>query len=380
MDFAKRKSRPAYNIIKNRNLKYMDFSLFFIVLGLLVLGLISLFSASSIYAANKGLDSLFYAKRQALWMLLGLGFTAVIARMDLEKMRGFIKPAVVLTVVLLAVTLVMPPIAHVRRWIPLGFMNFQMSEFAKIVLILYLADFFDRNMSHISADPRQLFKPLGTMSVMLALIALEPDLGTPTLMFGTALLVFFAAGVKPRFILMPIAAMVPLFILELFRHPYRLIRLKTFLSPWQDASGAGYQLAQSLLAVGSGGWFGKGLGASQLKLLYLPEPHTDFIFSVIAEELGFLGSLAIVLLFLALLIKGVRIARNAPSFYTTLAALGLTLMIVLQAFFNVAMTTGLIPTKGLPLPFFSYGGSSILSTLTAVGIILNISAHRNQGI
>ncbi|OGR43610.1 MAG: cell division protein FtsW [Elusimicrobia bacterium GWA2_56_46] len=358
----------------------MDFSLFFIVLGLLVLGLISLFSASSIYAANKGLDSLFYAKRQALWMLLGLGFTAVIARMDLEKMRGFIKPAVVLTVVLLAVTLVMPPIAHVRRWIPLGFMNFQMSEFAKIVLILYLADFFDRNMSHISADPRQLFKPLGTMSVMLALIALEPDLGTPTLMFGTALLVFFAAGVKPRFILMPIAAMVPLFILELFRHPYRLIRLKTFLSPWQDASGAGYQLAQSLLAVGSGGWFGKGLGASQLKLLYLPEPHTDFIFSVIAEELGFLGSLAIVLLFLALLIKGVRIARNAPSFYTTLAALGLTLMIVLQAFFNVAMTTGLIPTKGLPLPFFSYGGSSILSTLTAVGIILNISAHRNQGI
>ena len=380
MDFAKRKSRPAYNIIKNRNLKYMDFSLFFIVLGLLVLGLISLFSASSIYAANKGLDSLFYAKRQALWMLLGLGFTAVIARMDLEKMRGFIKPAVVLTVVLLAVTLVMPPIAHVRRWIPLGFMNFQMSEFAKIVLILYLADFFDRNMSHISADPRQLFKPLGTMSVMLALIALEPDLGTPTLMFGTALLVFFAAGVKPRFILMPIAAMVPLFILELFRHPYRLIRLKTFLSPWQDASGAGYQLAQSLLAVGSGGWFGKGLGASQLKLLYLPEPHTDFIFSVIAEELGFLGSLAIVLLFLALLIKGVRIARNAPSFYTPRAALGLTLMIVLQAFFNVAMTTGLIPTKGLPLPFFSYGGSSILSTLTAVGIILNISAHRNQGI
>jgi cell division protein FtsW len=273
----------------------------------------------------------------------------------------------------------MPPIAHVRRWIPLGFMKLQMSEFAKIVLVLYLADFFDRCISHIASDWRQLLKPLGVMGVMLALIAAQPDLGTPTLMFAAGIFIFFAAGVKLRLILAPIAAMIPVFVLELFRHPYRLTRLKTFLSPWEDASGTGYQLVQSLLAVGSGGWMGKGLGASQLKLMYLPAPHTDFVFSVIAEELGFFGSLLIILLFLALLIKGVRIARNAPSFYTTLTALGLTLTLALQAFFNVAMATGLIPTKGIPLPFFSYGGSSMLATMISVGIILNISAHRNRG-
>jgi len=377
MDFSSRRARPAYNTIKNRSLKYMDFSLFFIVLTLLGLGLISLFSASAIYAANKGMDSLFYVKRQALWMLIGLGLTAVIARVDLEKIREFIKPAVILTAILLLVTLFMPPVAHVKRWIPLGLMKLQMSEFTKIVLVLYLADFFDRNLSHIASDTRQLLKPLGAMAVMLILIALEPDLGTPSLIFGAALMMFFAAGVKLRFIFIPIAAMIPVFILELFRHPYRLARLKAFMSPWDNAAGTGYQLVQSLLAVGSGGWLGKGLGASQLKL-YIPEPYTDFIFPVIAEEIGFIGSMFIVLLFLALLIKGVRIARNAPSFYTTLTALGLTLMIVLQAFFNLAMATGLIPTKGIPLPFFSYGGSSILTTMIAIGIILNISAHRNQ--
>lgn len=380
MDFSSRRERPAYNTIKNRNPKYMDFPLFLIVLSLLGLGLVALFSASSIYASNKGLSSLYYTQRQALWMLLGLGAAAVIARIDLEKIRKFIKPAVVLTVILLGVTLLMPPVAHVRRWIPLGLMKLQMGEFAKIVLVLYLADFFDRHLSHIASDPRQLLKPLGAISVMLILIALEPDLGTPALMFAITLFMFFAAGVKLRFIMAPIAAVIPLFILELFRHPYRITRLRTFLSPWENASGTGYQLAQSLLAVGSGGWLGKGLGASQIKLMYLPEPHTDFIFSIIAEEMGFLGSMLIVLLFLALLIKGVRIARNAPSFYTSLAALGLTLTITGQAFFNMAMTMGLMPTKGIPLPFFSYGGSSILASLIAVGIILNISAHRSQAV
>ncbi|MDO8806579.1 MAG: FtsW/RodA/SpoVE family cell cycle protein, partial [Elusimicrobiota bacterium] len=163
----------------------------------------------------------------------------------------------------------------------------------------------------------------------------------------------------------------------LARKPYRIARLKNFLSPWDDSAGTGYQLVQSLLAVGSGGWFGKGIGASKLKLMYLPVPHTDFIFPVVAEELGLIGGLFIVGLFTALLLKGARIARNAPSLYTALAAFGLTLVITLQAFFNLAMTIGLLPTKGIPLPFFSYGGSSILTSMIMVGIILNISAHRS---
>ena len=357
----------------------MDFSFFFIILILLGAGLISLFSASAFYTTNKGMDSLFYVKRQALWMIFGLGLTAIIARMDLEKARRFIKPGVIITAFLLLLTLFSHPIAHVRRWLPLGIIKLQTSEFAKIILVLYLADFFDHNLSHIAANPKQLLKPLGVMTVLLGLIAAEPDLGTPTLMFGAALLMFFAAGVKTRYILMSIAATTPVLIFELFfHHGYRLARLKTFIDPSANATGAGYQLAQSLLAVGSGGWLGKGAGASQIKLMYLPVPHTDFIFPVIAEEVGFIGSILIVLLFLALLIKGVRIARKAPSFYTTLTALGLTLMIVLQAFFNISMATGIIPTKGIPLPFFSYGGSSIMATLVSIGIILNISAHRNQ--
>lgn len=356
----------------------MDYSLFFIVLILLGFGLVSLFSASAIYASNKGLDSFFYAKKQALYMLLGLGFMAFTVRLNLEKTRKLIKPGVVLIIALLGLTFLMPPVAHVHRWIPFGFINLQTSEFAKIALVMYLADFFDRRASQIAADWKNLLTPLGVMGVILTLITLEPDLGTPVLMFGIALFIFFAAGVKLRFVLLPIAAILPVFIFELVSHPYRLNRLKTFLSPFQDTTGTGYQLTQSLLAVGSGGWLGQGLGASKLKLMYLPELHTDFIFPIIAEELGLLGGLFIVLLFTALLIKGVRIARNAPSFYTTLAALGLTLMITLQAFFNIAMSTGLMPTKGTPLPFFSYGGSSILASMIAVGIILNISAHRSR--
>ncbi len=378
MDFAKRKHRLAYNVLKSRNLKHISFPLLFIVLSLLGLGLVALYSASSIYAYNKGMDSLFFVRRQALWIVMGLCLTALAARVDMEKMRTLIKPAVALTLILLVVTLLMPPVAHVRRWIKLGFMNLQTSEFAKIVLVLYLADFFDRKHSRLASDWRRLLTPLAVMVAMLVLIGKEPDLGTPALMFATATLIFFAAGVHLKHIFLAIAAALPIVIFDLFRHPYRLARIRTFLSPGSDTAGAGYQLNQSLLAVGSGGWTGKGLGASQIKLMYLPDPHTDFIFPVVAEEMGLIGSLLIVLLFLALLIKGIRIARNAQTLYSTLAALGLTLTISLQAFFNIAMTIGIIPTKGIPLPFFSYGGSSILATLIGVGLILNVSAHRNS--
>jgi len=375
MDFASKRRKLSYNVIANRSLKFVDYSFFFVVAMLLALGLVSMYSASAIYATNKGLGSLFYAKKQVLYILMGFILMAVAAKADLEKIRKYIKPAVIGTVVLLGITLVMPPVAHVRRWIPLGLMKLQMSEFAKPVLMLYLADFFDRNASRVHAEWRELLKPCGVALLIFALIAAEPDLGTPSLLFGVTMIVFFAAGVKLRYILAPIACMIPVLIEELLRKPYRIARIKNFLTPEQDASGTGYQLMQALLAVGSGGWLGRGFGASKLKL-YLPEPHTDFIFPVVAEELGLLGGLAIVGLFTALLVKGSRIARNAPSLYLSLAAFGLTLVIVLQAYFNLSMAIGLIPTKGIPLPFFSYGGSSILSSMLMVGVILNVSAHR----
>ncbi len=377
MDFAAKRKKPHYNVLTNRGLKHMDYSFFFIIFFLLMIGLVSLYSASALYASNKGFDSLYYARKQAFYMLLGFGFMLAAARVDLEKIRPYIKPLLVAAAFMLGVTLLMHPVAHVRRWIPLGPLKLQMSEFVKPLLVLYLADFCDRNASHIPSDWRLLLKPFCAALVVFVLIAAEPDLGTPTLLFFVTLAVFLTAGMRARYMLAPVAALLPVFVIELLRHPYRLARLKNFLQPWQDASGTGYQLVQSLLAVGSGGWFGKGPGASQIKLMYLPEPHTDFIFPVIAEEMGLVGGLIITGLFVGLLIKGARIARNAPDLYTSLAAFGLTLVITLQAFFNLSMAIGLIPTKGIPLPFFSYGGSSILASMIMVGIILNISAHRS---
>ncbi|OGR73277.1 MAG: cell division protein FtsW [Elusimicrobia bacterium GWD2_63_28] len=355
----------------------MDYPLFFVVIILLAMGLVSLFSASAIWAGSKGLDTLFFTKKQALFMLTGFGLMAAAMRLDLERVRPYIKPAFLVTAALLLLTLFMPKVAGARRWIPLGFMKLQTSEFAKIIVILYLADYFDRNMSRLKENWRELLKPLVATLVVLALIAAGPDLGTPALIFGVALFMAGAAGVPLKFVLAPLLAAIPVIIVQFILFPYRIARLKAVLSPWNDTSGKGYQLVQGMLAVGSGGWFGKGLGASKLKLMYIPEPHTDFIFPVVAEELGLVGGLFITGLFTALLLKGARIARNAPSIFTSLTALGLTLLISLQAFYNIGMSIGILPTKGIPLPFFSYGGSSIWSAMIMVGIILNVSAHRS---
>ncbi|MCX5791582.1 MAG: putative lipid II flippase FtsW [Elusimicrobia bacterium] len=378
MDFSSGRHKPSHNHIANRSLKYINYPFLFIVCFLLMLGLVSLFSASAIYTETKGWGTFYYTLQQGKWILIGLAAAAYFTRADLEKWRRAIKPGFALTALLLLITLFMPPVAHVRRWIPLGFMKLQMSEFAKLAIILYLADHFDRNMSAIQADWKKLVRPFIAVCVLLVLIAAEPDLGTPALLFAVMLFLFGAAGVKPRYILAPLSAGALVVVIGILTSPYRLARLKSFLTPLEHSAGSGYQLTQSLFAVGSGGWFGKGFGASKLKLMYLPEAHTDFIFPIVAEEMGLAGGLLIVGLFTALLVKGARIAANAPSLYTSLTALGLTLVITLQAFFNLSMAIGLIPTKGIPLPFFSYGGSSIVVTLIMTGIILNISAHRSS--
>ncbi|MBI2787705.1 MAG: FtsW/RodA/SpoVE family cell cycle protein [Elusimicrobia bacterium] len=205
------------------------------------------------------------------------------------------------------------------------------------------------------------------------LIGLEPDLGTPFLIFCVAILTLFVAGARWQSIAGALALAVPVVAEELWRKPYRRARLLSFMSPFENIKGAGYQLAQSILAVGSGGWTGKGVGASKLKLMYLPKPHTDFIFPVICEELGLIGAAVVLALFTTILIRGVRIARAAPNLFGTLLATGISLSIVIQAFFNIAMSIGLLPTKGIPLPFISYGGSSLLATMLGVGILLNVS-------
>jgi cell division protein FtsW len=245
--------------------------------------------------------------------------------------------------------------------------------------VLFLATYLDRKHSKLNSPGAGLAIPLGVVGVLLALIGKEPDLGTPAMMFVVAVLVLFVAGARLRWIFAALLAAVPVVIEELWRKPYRRARLMTFLKPFENIRGTGYQLAQAILAVGSGGWLGKGFGASQLKLMYLPKPHTDFIFPVIAEELGLVGALIVLGLFVTVLVRGVRIARRAPNLFGTLLACGITFTIVLQAFFNIAMAIGLLPTKGIPLPFLSFGGSSLLSTLMGVGVLLSISRQAPEG-
>lgn len=372
----KKKKRLLKNLLALERFRRADFTLFCVALALAVLGLLFLYSASAIYAANKLGDSFYYFKKQILWIVMGSVAMLAAFRADYGKARKFAPCLLAFTAALLVATLFCPPQFGVRRWIPLLFFNLQTSELAKFAAVFFVAYYFDRNLSRILSDWKAALRPVLALGVIFVLIALEPDIGTPVLMFAVALIMFFTAGVRLRHILAAILLVIPFFVYEIFRHKYRLERLKTFLSPWSDSSGSGYQIVQSILAAGSGGWLGKGLGASRLKLMYIPEPHTDFIFPIIAEEIGFVGSSVLVLLFAAFMMRGLKISRNAPDLFSSLLALGITLNISLQSFFNIAMSLGIIPTKGLPLPFFSYGGSLMIMTLFQVGLLLNISSRR----
>ena len=352
-----------------------DFVLIGIVAILLVFGLAMMWSASSVMAelGQRTHSHLYFLKRQLVWIGLGCAAMLFFSRYDYNRLREWVWPALFLTMLLLVGVLFAPKIGGSRRWIPLGFFSPQPAEFAKIVLVLFLADYVDRRKSRVGTFLHGLVLPMAVVGSALLLIALEPDIGIPALLFSVSMLVLFIGGIRLKHVLLAGLAFLPVFIYEIRHSPYRMRRMATFLDPFNKINEGGYQLVQSLLAVGSGGWFGKGLGQSQLKLLSLPAPHTDFIFPVVCEELGLAGGLAIVWLFSWFLLRGARIARSAPNLFGTLLASGLSFLVVLQAFFNIAMSIGLIPTKGISLPFFSYGGSSMLVTLAATGILLNVS-------
>ncbi|MBI3566240.1 MAG: putative lipid II flippase FtsW [Elusimicrobia bacterium] len=355
-----------------------DFILLAAALTLTVLGVVMVYSASVISAEQTMGKPLYFFERQLVWAAISLVAMGWFSRFDYNRLREFLAPIYGVTAAMLTAALFFRPIAGARRWIHLGPVGIQPAEFAKLTSVLFLASYLDRKHSKLGSPVHGLAIPLGVVGVLLVLIGKEPDLGTPSMMFAAALLVLFVAGAKMRWIGAAILAAVPVVVEELWRKPYRRARLMTFLHPFENIKGTGYQLAQAILAVGSGGWFGKGFGASQLKLMYLPKPYTDFIFPVICEELGLLGAFGVLALFATVLVRGVRIARQAPNLFGTLLACGITFTITLQAFFNVAMAIGLLPTKGIPLPFLSFGGSSLLSTLIGVGILLNVSRQAQE--
>lgn len=346
----------------------IDKKLAFITFAFICFGLIFTYSSSAF-------DSTAYFKRQVLFDALGVA-AALFLSQTYSRLQQIIKPIwlMYLTWILLVVVLFTKPIANVHRWIDLGVFNLQPSEVAKVTLVIYVAHYLSTVQGKLAKNWKLLIKPLAVSGVTFALMMKAPDLGTPMLMGAVVVLMLFVAGASLKHLAVLFAAAVPVILYQLIFYSYRLERLLSFLNPEAQAGGAGYQLMQSFLAVGSGGWFGKGLGNSELKLEYLPAAHTDFIFSIMCEEVGLMGGLMIIAFFCWLLVRGVSLARVAKNGFYGLVIFGLTLTICMQAFFNMAMAIGLLPTKGIPLPFFSYGGSSVIMTLVMMGIIVNMAA------
>jgi cell division protein FtsW len=322
-------------------------------------------------------DSAFFFKRQMVWALLGMAALVITQRIHYARLRRLTPLLLFLAFAALVLVLV-PGIGRVaggaRRWIALsGPFAFQPAEGAKLAIVLYLAHFLAAVRRHDTL--RAALPPLVITGLCAGLILVQPDMGTALLMGLLALSQLFIGGVRPTHLLGLTMASVPLLTVVVLGQDYRRQRILAFFNPWRDPQGAGFHIIQSLLALGSGGLLGLGLGNSRQKFFYLPEQHTDFIFAILGEEMGLIGAVAILALFALLAVRGFRIAREAPDRYGSLLASGITLMIVLQAIINVGVTTGVLPITGVPLPFISFGGSSLLFMLMGVGILLNISQY-----
>ena len=356
--------------------------LFGVTLGLCLLGAVMIFSASAVTAEHDYGHSYYFVLRQAVWLVLGVLGMFALMRMDYRKLR---EPIVVYTglcaVVLMLVGAFLLDKSHAtHRWIRFGPIGFQPSEIAKLAVILYLAWFLDlkrksaARLEFTKKDFMQHILPaIGPIFVCVCLILLQPDLGTSVDIVLIATAILFVAGLSWKWLAAGFAAAIPALFLLIMSASYRQARLWAFIHPDSDPQGTGFQLMQSLIAVGSGGFTGVGLMESKQKLFYLPEAHTDFIYAVICEELGFIGATIVIALFAIYAWRGLRAAFSAPDGFGRLLALGITAMVLCQALINFAVVLGMVPTKGIPLPFVSYGGSSLLVMLLATGVLLNIS-------
>lgn len=348
----------------------LDKTLAIITASFVVFGLVFTYSSSAF-------DSTSFFKRQLVFDIIGLIAAVVLWQLydRLQKIKLF-RPIYLIygTWVLLVIVLFTKPIANVHRWIDLGFFNLQPSEIAKVTLLIYVADYLSTVQGKLSKNWGLLVRPLFVTGVTLGLILVAKDIGTPFLMACVVGAMLFVSGARLKQLGAVCLAVLPIVLHQLFFVKYRRDRILSFLHPESDPGNNGYQLIRSFTAVGSGGWLGKGLGNSELKLEYLPAAHTDFIFSIICEEIGLIGATLVVVFFCALLTRGISLARVARNNFNSLLIFGLTLTISGQAFFNMAMAIGLLPTKGIAMPFFSYGGSSVIMTLAMMGIIMNMTA------
>jgi cell division protein FtsW len=343
---------------------------------LMCTGIVMIYSASSIYALERYKDSFFFLKRHLIFLALGAGAMFFAMSLDYKKIKDVSKPLLLVAIVLLLLVLI-PGIGRevsgARRWFRFKFISFQPSEFANLAIIVYAADFISRRENAIRTSVRALLPVVTVLGICSLLILMQPDLGTTVAIGFVVFTMLFLSGVRYTYFLYTIAGIVPLLYLLVFSVPYRRNRIMAFLNPWADPRGTGFQIIQSQVAFGSGGFFGVGLGRSMQKLFYLPAAHTDFIFSIIGEELGFVGTACVIALFFIFIALCLKIIKSSTDKFGYLLCLGLTLMISFKAMVNIGVSCGMLPTKGLPLPFISYGGSSLIFDMVALGLILNVS-------
>lgn len=342
---------------------------------LIVLGFVFVYSSSSVFALETFGNTFYFVKKQFVGLVLGIVIIVMVQNITLATLKALVFPLFTGSLVLTGLTLV-PTLAHQvhgsSRWLYLGSFTFQPSELLKVGLVLYLAHFISRHANRNSFMYGLL--PVLVLLLLISFILLkQPDFGLTVAIIVTAFVLLFVAQFELKYTIFSLVLLIPLGILLILARPYRLQRILTFLNPWADPQGAGFQIIQSLIAIGSGGLWGVGIAQSRQKFFYLPMQHTDFIFSIIAEETGFIGSLIVIGLFIALLYNALKIAQYVKDQFSQLVIIGFSTLIGLQAFIHIAVTSGLLPTKGIGLPFISYGNSALIADLLMVGIILKLA-------
>jgi cell division protein FtsW len=363
-----------------RKLKSDKF-LFTATLLLVCTSVVMVYSASAVLAMERFDEPYYFLFKQAAWALIGLCLLPIVMRIDYRQYR---QPAVIWTglaivaIALIAVLLFGPKVKGATRWLAVGPMGVQPSELAKIAIIIFTAALLERRMDRID-DVSYSLLPIGlVVGGIVALILLQPDLGTAVTILMISGVMVFAAGMSYGYLGGLFLASIPALYVLLMTSDYRRKRVLAFLNPWDDPLGGGFQMIQSMIAVATGGITGRGLMGGKQKLFYLPEPHNDFIYAVISEELGLIGATIILICFCVITWRGLRTALRAPDRFGAFLAIGLTTMVAFQAMFNISVVLGLLPTKGIPLPFVSAGGSSLLINLIGMGILLNVSQHASS--
>ena len=354
-----------------------DKLLFVATLLLVCTGIVMVYSASAVMAMERFQQPYLFLVKQLAWAIIGLAVLPIVMRIDYRNYR---QPAVIwmglgVAAVALVAVLFGPSRNGATRWLVIGSLGIQPSELAKVTLIIFMAALLERRMDRID-DLTYSLLPVGVvLGGIVGLILLEPDLGTAACVVMIAAVMVFSAGINYRYVIGVFLAALPALYFVIATSEYRRRRVLAFLDPWADPLGNGWQMIQSMIAVGTGGLFGRGLMGGVQKLFYLPEPHNDFIYSVIGEEFGLLGTSLVLACFCVITWRGMRTALRAPDRFGSFLAIGLTTMVAFQAFFNISVVLGLLPTKGIPLPFVSAGGSSLLINLMGMGILLNVSQH-----